>query len=922
MKKAAFLFLSVALLLGFGLLALSTERPPAPALRIQQVYGRSSEESAAISHSFVEIYNPTDRNVPLKGLSLQYAARGDNWRQLNLSGTIPAGHSFLVRCGSLNGIGNIHTLDRYDMAWDINIHDRRFKIALVAHTGLLTIPDPTPGDGVIDLLGAGDTDHAWTTLLSGISKHRSAFRIGDSGDNGADFEVLDYRALPSGRFAAVRPRGVWDGAWQPASSPMPVFSMPGGLYAQPFELTLSVNDPRAVVYYTLNGDEPTPQSARYDGPIAVRDNTDSPNALSARTDIFDDRVYRTYRAPRENVFKGTVVRARAYSEEGLPLTGIVTHSYFVEEKIADRYGLPVVSLVTEAGNLFDERNGIYVAGPRGIDAPNWDRKGSEWERPVHMELFDGDQAFSMNLGLRINGGGTRRVPQKAFRLYARTEYDPFNAAMEYDFFQGTATDIFDTPITDFRRLLLRQAGNESGATPGSTLFRDAMLQQLCKTLRVDIQAYRPAVVFLNGEFWGIYNIRERLDDEYFLSHYGIDKENIVILEHSTGATPVVNQGLQSDLDDFFEMYYFFYYNTFVGEQNYQKAERYIDLDNFIDYYVAQIYLGNIDWPGNNNKFWRHRIEYQPDVDLPYGHDGRWRWILMDLDSTTGLQYGFDYADDNITRLMRPPEPEDLGFNAEWSTLFFRRLLENDRFKERFVARFIEIMDNEFQPERFHRLIDDAAAKIRVAMPEQIALFGYLDSMEEWEENISILRNFADNRRSHMPELLQTKLEVPAEFMADDLPLENAVFDLVHDFSWFGSENELSEDGLQVTVQGGQAHLLLPLDITVDATVSEYLTMEISGLPAGAGWNWELDYYDSQGYASTISALWDFNPNGWFGDYRGAMYLRGHFDYTLEFRNTDLDIRNITFTRLRFSCNAPDGTTFVLNAAKIGPGYAR
>ena len=149
---------------------------------------------------------------------------------------------------------------------------------------------------------------------------------------------------------------------------------------------------------------------------------------------------------------------------------------------------------------------------------NFTQRGREWEREAYIEYFDGGEAkFSQNLGIRIHGGATRTYPQKSIRLYARGEYG--QEFIEYPIF-GNKKIMEEGNVADkFKTLLLRNGGNDGQ----STIFRDALMQSLVEHTSLDIQAYKPVIVFLNGEYWGIHNIRERFDRHYFEQYYGVSR---------------------------------------------------------------------------------------------------------------------------------------------------------------------------------------------------------------------------------------------------------------------------------------------------------------------------------------------------------------------------------------------------------------
>lgn len=203
------------------------------------------------------------------------------------------------------------------------------------------------------------------------------------------------------------------------------------------------------------------------------------------------------------------------------MSSTVTKSYFVHQDAEERFDLPVFSLVTDPAHLFDEETGIYTK-------ENSLLSGSEWERPVHLDFFetDGQLALEQEGGVRIHGGATRIHAQNSLRLYADSEYDD-EEYLAHDFFEGLERLDGRGTVDEFKTLILRNSGNDWP----QTMFNDGLMQTLAEPLgTMDTQAYRPSLVFINGQYYGIHNIRERFDEYYFESHYDLDSDDLVILE--------------------------------------------------------------------------------------------------------------------------------------------------------------------------------------------------------------------------------------------------------------------------------------------------------------------------------------------------------------------------------------------------------
>jgi len=512
--------------------------------------------------------------------------------------------------------------------------------------------------------------------------------------------------------------------------PDPEYSAFGGFYPAPFKLELVTLQADAVILYTLDGSEPSPGKKHtlvYSEPISIKSRVGEANTISEIRTTFN----RYPGPPTSEVFKSTVVRAQTFVDNK-QTSPIITHTYFVGEDIQNRYSLPILSITTNPENLFDDSTGIYIPGNRynnNLWTGNYFGTGENWERAAHLEFYDqsGTYGFSQNIGMRIHGGITRSWPQKTLRLYARSEYG--QSRFKYQIFPNQDDD-------QFKRLLLRNSGNDIRLT----FFRDALTQRLVRDhTPLDVQDYQPSVVFINGEYWGLHNIRERLDDHYLARKYCVERDQVQIIKvagnhnHSysrliwDGSTSM--QRLQA---------------TITRPEVYAHINTLIDIENYIDYMIMQIYVGNTDWPRNNMRYWRVKTkEYQPDA--PYGLDGRWRWMVYDTD------YGFGLA--------QKPTHNTLEWAIERDDLL-RLLLKNETFSNLFVQKFIDHIDTTFNPERVLTMIDEFQTVLAPEMDEHINRWPIIESVDDWEENIDTVRAFAINRPEQMLKHLHKRFKLP------------------------------------------------------------------------------------------------------------------------------------------------------------------
>ncbi len=549
----------------------------------------------------------------------------------------------------------------------------------------------------------------------------------------------------------------------------PHFSETSGFFSQPFQLNLSHPDEEVVIIFTDNGSQPDINyldtvfyqfknqyiqdpgdpdgelkdnffyAHLYQDPLEIKDRSNEPGRL---THISSTRSNEPTYFPESPVNKGTVIRAAAYREGALP-SPVVTHTYFVSENDQLEYSLPILSISLDEDFLFDYFQGIYVAGvdfdewrqnnpqsgSTGATPANYHRRGPEHEYPGHLQLFEPGESFpsfSQDMGFRIHGGWSRAHPMKSFRIYARNQYS--HSHLEYPFF-GTEGD------SSFKRLIFRNSGNDFYRT----MFRDAFIQRLVNHLNFDTQAYRPAVHFLNGEYWGLINIRERYDKHYLERVYGIDPENIDLL---TG-----NAEIKEGCDEHYMATLQYMEDHDISEdEHFGFIKTRIDTENFTDYKIANIFARNTDWPGNNIDFWRLRTDtYEPNAE--YGHDGRWRWLLFDTDFGFGHTGGEEAYNHNTLDFATAENSEHIA-NAPWATFLLRQLLKNEEFRHRFIIRFADLLNTAFLSERAKSLYAEMKSAVEPEVAEHIERWSIPANTGVWEGYTDVIPLFAKKRPAY------------------------------------------------------------------------------------------------------------------------------------------------------------------------------
>lgn len=546
----------------------------------------------------------------------------------------------------------------------------------------------------------------------------------DTGFERIDPNVIEDLRQKGALEGEVRPRRLIETLEEPQ------LAKESGFYTQGFELEIDSSPEGSPIYYTLDGSEPSVNSEVYKEPLTIRPKTD---------DSF------------------TVVRAKIISEDNT-MSETVTKSYFVHQDANERFDLPVFSLVTDPAHLFDEETGIYTD-------ENSMLSGSEWERPIHLDFFetDGRLALEQEAGIRIHGGATRIHAQNSLRLYADDEYDS-EEYMVHDFFNGLERLDGQGTVEQFKTLVLRNSGNDWN----QTMFNDALMQSLAEPLgTMDTQAYRPSVVFINGEYYGIHNIRERFDEHYFETHYDINPKDLVVLEQNGE----VYRGSNSDTYHYHNMMEYIEENGLEEDTNFEYIRTLIDTENYRDYFASQIFFANADWPHNNVRFWRKTTDDYKE-DAPYGHDGRWRWLLFDLD------HGF-YRNDKLFGEKGYPlnhkhntmdwvmgEYDGRQGTEIWPNFLFRSLMSNQQFKYDFLNRMNDLMNSYYSSEVTHDQINTMVDGIEDEMPSHIERWGAIESIEDWESFVDNKYLFADQRPDILRGFIMEEFDIEETLTVD------------------------------------------------------------------------------------------------------------------------------------------------------------
>lgn len=472
----------------------------------------------------------------------------------------------------------------------------------------------------------------------------------------------------------------------------------------------------AKIYYTLDGSIPTPEKGElYESPIAIN--------------------------------KSTIVRARAY-KDGAIYSNVTTGSYLFTENIyasCGRSNLPVVSINSDRDNFYSDKLGICVKGNNGApSACSSDYNGNsnynqEWMRPANFEyIINGKVVDNQEVEVGVFGGCSRSHEVKSFKIKANKRTG--NNKFQYTKFFA------DRSYTKYKALALRNGGNGWYLYPR---WRDGFMQSLSKGMNIDYQAYQPVAYFLNGEYKGLMGLRERTDEDYVYSNYGLDEDEIeylrVMKDEGKYVAEIGTDKAYYDMENYAQSHN-------QDADFYAKLSEMMDIDEYIDYQIIQQFIANTDWVNNNTKIWRKK------------DGGKFRWILFDTD------FGFSQhtnVNNNMLLFTTTGNATDNsggnqggfpgfggwggGFGGvstvdqKYCTLF-KSCMENEDFKYKFLDRYSYLLEHQFNEARINAVLDSLKQLTKeeaCAMMKVKELGG--GSQQQYESGIESMLTFAIQR---------------------------------------------------------------------------------------------------------------------------------------------------------------------------------
>ena len=501
------------------------------------------------------------------------------------------------------------------------------------------------------------------------------------------YQNLSYGRTADGKlryFTSPTPESANGGPAYYGRAPQPVYSTCGGLFntGDVLQITLSVPS-GCQAYYTLDNTDADSSDTPYTGPITVSGTT--------------------------------VLRTRVYGE-GYLESYMDAQSYLYDVNNADGT-VYVVSLVSDPYNLTSDEAGIMVKGPNALSAYPYGSMNNganfwmDWEREAHVEVFnpDGSTLISQECGIKLHGQYSRAEAQKAFKVIARSEYgnNRFEAAI-----------FSHRDYTEYQSFLLRSSSEDGN----KVRMRDAVLQMLARGTSVMYQETEVGVLYIDGRYWGHYNLRERICKSSICQFEGWEgqEDDIDLVKANTNT-------MQGSNETFAELVAWVKNHNTNTDEAYALIDSRIDIRNYIEYMAIEMYTGNTDTL--NVKRYRNAKD-----------DGKWRWVLFDLD------WAFCVDTNSVARWLKPG---GMGNGNRTDNSLFIACMKNDRFRDEFLTYLGEQMATTFYPDHVLGLTQEMYNTIKPLLPDQFARWSQTES-----KYASAMKDFISYARGRPYRMLQ------------------------------------------------------------------------------------------------------------------------------------------------------------------------
>ena len=496
-----------------------------------------------------------------------------------------------------------------------------------------------------------------------------------------------------------------------------LFSANGGFYEEAFELELFSTNPQGHIRYTINGNRPTAQSRQYTEPLVLD------SSLFSKSDIYTiiNTIPSIFYLP-DSIQHCIVIRAAVFDENDSCISPVATQSYFIRTLGCDFHGLPVLSITADSLDLFDYDTGIFVPGVHydfndSTNTGNYTMRGREWERLINVEFYEPDnQGINQECGMRTHGGASRWFQQKGMKLYAREEYG--KKRFSHRFFEST-------PINKFKHLKLHPFRCSNWLQTGG---QDYLAQSIATHLDIESMAVRQTVVFLNGEYWGIYTLEESNDERYLEDHFDADLEKVNMVKF--WGVPYYG-----DPSEWHEVFWWMPTADLTQPEDSAYAYSHIDVANFIDYMVFETFSANLDWPANNVMIWQAET------------GSLFRWIFYDGDGC------FTFPDYQAI---------ENSLNQDLSSMVFVRFMENRSFLEAFCDRYAQLSDTYLSYDFMKSVLEQYGQIVEGEIDAQSYRFGFPTSRDRWLADMDKADEFLRTRHQYYLSEIQNLWSLPKQ----------------------------------------------------------------------------------------------------------------------------------------------------------------
>jgi hypothetical protein len=669
---------------------------------------------------------------------------------------------------------------------------------------------------------------------------------------------ISYGRIGSGHFELLNhPTPASDNDESIGTSPLenPNVSMAAGRYSGPVSIAITHSTGTATIRYTMDGSEPNEDSDAYTGPIPI-------GATST-------------------------LKVKAFADGWLPSKSVV-ETYFINEH---EFNMKVISVSVNPKYLYDEKTGIYVIGTNGVpgrgsDTPvNWNQS---WWRHADIEFFErsGAKIFDKSVDIQISGNYSRQKPQKSFEVKARDKYGK-------SFFEQRLFP--HKNIEKVKGFLLRNSGTEWSVTH----FRDDLTQySTFGQMDIDFQDSEPYAIYLNGEYWGILNLREKIGENYIESNYNLSAGQFDIMEKNGRVISGSNEKYDAFMDSLRKEV------NLENPETITFLERNVDVQEFINYYVTNIYYSCTDWPHNNIKYWNPK-------------NGKIRYLLYDMDYS--MNHGTTTSTPTYPSLNVVTDPQHP--KGEWSTRHIRNALRNPIFRKRFISTMSTSLQTTFATARLNGLISKFRDRYEDEMVHHMERWD--GSMDRWNLRVQQMRDFVNQRndflKQHMEEFFRLQDQQVA-LSVTVLPEAGGKYELNGITHSDNLEDAFYYHGLPVNFKAIPRPGYRFKNITIRRRGHE----KVDVISKGSEWNYldtntepvnnwtSMDYDDSE-WSSGLAQLGygdndektkiSFGPNS--SDKHIATYFRKEFDIDTE-----------RIAEVSASVQFDDGVVVYLNGAEI------